>query len=69
MSMVTLRTEPQSYVMAFSNQLVDLGLSKSMRLDDVVKRCEDAEFGATMVKNGSNPLRERGYTWNMTTNW
>jgi 60 kDa SS-A/Ro ribonucleoprotein len=47
MAMVTLRTERQSYAMAFSDRLVDLGLSKSMRLDDVVRKCENAPAGGT----------------------
>lgn len=47
MSMVTLRTEPQSYVMAFADRMLDLKLSKSMRLDDVVNRCENSPAGGT----------------------
>lgn len=39
MAMTTLRTEPNSYAMAFSTGMQDIGLSRSMRLDDVVNRC------------------------------
>jgi 60 kDa SS-A/Ro ribonucleoprotein len=59
MAMVTLRTERQSYAMAFSDRLVDLGLSKSMRLNDVVEKCENAEFGATDCSAPMRDARER----------
>jgi 60 kDa SS-A/Ro ribonucleoprotein len=41
MAMVTLRTERQSYAMAFADHMMDLGLSKSMRLDDVVRQVRE----------------------------
>jgi 60 kDa SS-A/Ro ribonucleoprotein len=55
MAMVTLRTERQSYSMAFADRLIDLKLSKSMRLDEVVSRCENAPAGGT---DCSAPMRD-----------
>lgn len=59
MSMVTLRTEPQAYVMAFADKMIDLKLSKTMRLDDVVERCEDSEAGGTDCSAPMRDARER----------
>jgi 60 kDa SS-A/Ro ribonucleoprotein len=59
MAMVTLRTEPQNYAMAFSDKLIDLRLSKSMRLDDVVRRCESTEMGGTDCSAPMRDARER----------
>lgn len=47
MAMVALRTEPNTYAMAFSNGMQDLGLSKSMSLNTVVDVCENAHAGGT----------------------
>lgn len=47
MAMVTLRTERQSYCAAFSNGMVDLGISGYSRLDDVVNRCSNTPAAGT----------------------
>jgi 60 kDa SS-A/Ro ribonucleoprotein len=47
LSMVGLRTEPQSYVMAFSGVLEDIGLRKNDRLDEVIRKTERMRAGST----------------------
>jgi len=54
MAMVTLRCEPESYAMAFADGMHDLGLSRSMRLDDVVHRCEESPPAARTVRPRSS---------------
>jgi len=47
MALITASVEPKHYIMGFSNQFVDLGVSPRMRLDTVVKKIYDRTFGAT----------------------
>lgn len=47
MSMVTYRVEPQVEVVAFSDQMVPLTLTRKQRLDDVLKTTSRLRFGGT----------------------
>lgn len=47
MCMVTLKTEQSSYAMGFSGDIVDLGLSPRMRLDEVMRRTRENNAGRT----------------------
>lgn len=47
MAMVTYRAEPQVEVVAFSNQMVPLSLTRKQRLDDVLKVTDRIPFGGT----------------------
>ena len=47
MAMVTLASEPQVQVMAFSTQLVPVSLSKGQRLDDVTSQLSRISMGGT----------------------
>jgi 60 kDa SS-A/Ro ribonucleoprotein len=55
MAMVTIRTEDQSYALAFSDGMYDLGLSRSMRLGDVIAACDKAPASYT---DCSAPMRD-----------
>ncbi len=47
MALAALRTEPESQVVAFSHQLVPVGLSAAMRLDHVVDTLDRIPMGGT----------------------
>lgn len=47
MVMVTARTEPNHYIMAFSDKLVQTSLSPRQRLDDVIKQLSAIPMGGT----------------------
>jgi 60 kDa SS-A/Ro ribonucleoprotein len=47
MSLITASVEPTHYIMGFSNQFVDLGVSPRMRLDTVVQKIYNRTFGST----------------------
>lgn len=47
MALITARTEPTWAAMAFSHEFVPFTISPRERLDDVVKRMDRMEFGAT----------------------
>ena len=55
MAMVTVRTQPNARVVAFSTQLVDFEMSSDMRLEAVVRKMADTLFGATIT---SLPMRK-----------
>ena len=60
MAMVTLRTEPQSYAMGFSNGLIDLGITAYMRLDQVVRTIERVRAGGTDCAQPMKDALRRG---------
>lgn len=47
MAMVSLRTEPRTYVRGFSTGLVDLGITEKSSLRDAVRRAQMNNFGGT----------------------
>jgi 60 kDa SS-A/Ro ribonucleoprotein len=47
LAMITMRTEPTTYVVGFQNKLVDLGINACMSLDDVLKKISELPFGNT----------------------
>jgi 60 kDa SS-A/Ro ribonucleoprotein len=47
MALVTANTEPRHEIMAFSHELVEFPCSPRERLDDVTRRMEGLQFGAT----------------------
>jgi 60 kDa SS-A/Ro ribonucleoprotein len=47
MAMVTARTEQNWFIRGFSHQFVDLGISPSQRLDDIMTKTRNMNFGGT----------------------
>lgn len=47
MAMVSLRTEPRTYVRGFSTRLVDLGITEKSSLGDAVRKAQMNNFGGT----------------------
>jgi 60 kDa SS-A/Ro ribonucleoprotein len=47
MAMVLLQTEPQCLAFGFTSNFVELGLSKRMRLDAVIQKMQDRNWGGT----------------------
>lgn len=47
MALVTARTEAEYYIMGFATQFRDLGITPTMRLDDVLAKTQRQNFGGT----------------------
>lgn len=47
MAMVAMRTEPVCYAHGFSDTFIELGISKKMRLDDVIRKISNLPFAGT----------------------
>lgn len=47
MSMVVMKTEPETHIMGFSNTFIPLPITPSMRLDDIVRKTSNYPHGST----------------------
>ena len=54
MSMILLKTEPNVHVVGFCNKVVDLGISKSDKLNSVCKKVVRNNWGGTDVASAIN---------------
>lgn len=47
LSLVTANVEPETHIVGFASEVRDLGISPSMRLDDVLRKTSSMTFGST----------------------
>lgn len=57
-SLMIKKTEPNSYVFGFANTFKDLGITARMRLDEVLQRVRDNNFGSTDCALAINYARQ-----------
>jgi 60 kDa SS-A/Ro ribonucleoprotein len=60
MAMIVARTEPLHQIMGFSTKLVEIGISPSMRLDDVINKIARVNMGGTDLAKPMLYAAEKG---------
>lgn len=60
MSLVSLNVEPQTHVVGFYKEVVDLGIRKGMSLAEATKRTQDRNFGSTDASAAMRYALEKG---------
>lgn len=60
LSLVTANVEPEVYIVGFASTVRDLGISPSMRLDDVMHKTADMTFGSTDASAAIRYATEKG---------